>query len=35
MAIACLIAGAYGALHNQISYSVASEYFQQFKFIQF
>lgn len=34
-AVACLIAGAYGALHNQISYTVAPEYFHQFKFIQF
>ena len=33
--LACLFAGIYGALHNQISYSVAPEYFTQFKFIQF
>jgi hypothetical protein len=32
---ACLIAGVYGALHNQISYTVAPEYFHSFKFIQF
>ncbi len=34
-AIACLFAGIYGAVHNQISYSVAPEYFTQFKFHQF
>ncbi|MEM7148007.1 MAG: hypothetical protein AAF591_23090 [Verrucomicrobiota bacterium] len=34
-AIACIIAGAYGALHNQISYSVSPEYFTKFKFPQF
>jgi hypothetical protein len=33
--LACLFAGIYGALHNQISYSVAPEYFTQFKFIKF
>lgn len=33
--IACLIAGVYGAVHNQISYTVAPEYFTQFKFYQF
>lgn len=33
--IACLIAGSYGALHNQISYTVSPDYFHQFKFIQF
>lgn len=32
---ACLIAGTYGALHNQVSYTVAPEYFTQFKFHQF
>ena len=34
-AIACLFAGIYGAAHNQISYTVAPEYFTQFKFHQF
>lgn len=34
-AIACLFAGAYGSLHNQISYTVSPEYFTQFKFHQF
>lgn len=32
---ACLLAGLYGVLHNQISYSVAPTYFSEFKFIQF
>lgn len=32
---AMLIAGLYGALHDQISFSVSSEYFTEFKFIQF
>lgn len=32
---ACLVAGAYGALHNQISYTVSPEYFSAFKFLQF
>ena len=33
--IACLFAGVYGAVHNQISYTVSAEYFTQFKFHQF
>ena len=33
--LACLMAGVYGALHDQISYTVSPDYFQQFKFIQF
>lgn len=32
---ACLLAGLYGGLHNQISYSVSPEYFHDFKFRQF
>ena len=32
---ACLVAGLYGALHNQISYTVAPVYFHAFKFEQF
>lgn len=32
---ACLIAGAYGALHNQVSYTVSPDYFHAFKFRQF
>lgn len=35
LAIACLLAGIYGAIHNQISYTVCPEYFTQFKFHQF
>jgi hypothetical protein len=31
----CLISGLYGMLHNQISYTVAPEYFHAFKFHQF
>jgi MFS family permease len=33
--IACLFAGIYGAVHNQISYTVAPEYLTEFKFHQF
>lgn len=33
--IACLLAGTYGVIHNQISYTVSPEYFTQFKFHQF
>jgi len=32
---ACLVAGLYGMLHNQISYTVSRDYFDQFKFAQF
>lgn len=32
---ACVIAGSYGVLHNQISYTVALDYFHGFKFEQF
>ena len=31
----CLIAGAYGAVHDQVSYTVSPDYFHSFKFIQF
>ena len=34
-AAACVLAGTYGMLHNQISYTVAPEYFTKFKFAQF
>ncbi|MEM8748719.1 MAG: hypothetical protein AAGF28_00340 [Pseudomonadota bacterium] len=34
-AAASLIAGLYGVLHNQISYTVSHEYFSLFKFNQF
>jgi hypothetical protein len=33
--LGCLTAGLYGMLHNQISYTVSPDYFEQFKFIQF
>ncbi len=32
---AMLIAGAYGAVHDQISFTVSTEYFTKFKYIQF
>ena len=32
---AALIAGIYGSVHDQISYSFSNEYFTHFKFIQF
>jgi hypothetical protein len=35
LAAACVIAGAYGALHDQISYTVSPDYFFAFKFHQF
>jgi hypothetical protein len=31
----CLIAGTYGALHDQLSYTASPDYFHAFKFIQF
>ncbi len=34
-AFACLLSGVYGALHNQISFTVSPEYFTKFKFDQF
>ncbi|CUJ34123.1 hypothetical protein [Cognatishimia activa] len=35
LVFACLLAALYGALHNQISYSVAPGYFHDLKFQQF
>lgn len=35
LAAGCLFAGAYGAFHNQISYTVSPDYFHAFKFRQF
>jgi hypothetical protein len=32
---AVIVAGAFGMVHDQISYSVSDEYFTKFKFIQF
>jgi hypothetical protein len=31
----CVVSGLYGALHDQISYSVSPDYFHAFKFYQF
>lgn len=33
--LTCLIAGAYGALHDQLSYTISPDYFLVFKFDQF
>ena len=33
--ISIILASIYGILHNQISYSISSEYFTKFKFQQF
>ena len=35
VALAILTAGLYGAVHNQISYTISPEYFIKFKFWQF
>ena len=35
VALAIAVAGLYGMIHNQISYTVAPEYFTKFKFRQF
>lgn len=35
IALALLVAGLFGAVHNQISYTVSHEYFTRFKFLQF
>lgn len=35
LAAGCLVAGVYGAVHNQISYTVSPDYFFAFKFQQF
>ena len=35
IAIACIAAGLYGVVHNQLSYTLSPEYFTEFKFIQF
>lgn len=35
LALALLAAGLFGALHDQISYTVSPEYYTKFKFIQF
>ena len=33
--IASLLAGVYGVLHDQVTYTVSNEYYSKFKFIQF
>jgi hypothetical protein len=35
LAAGCVIAGLYGALHDQVSYTVSPDYFHAFKFRQF
>ncbi len=35
MVVACLLAGVYGALHDQISFAASPDYFFAFKFHQF
>lgn len=35
LVVAVIVAGLFGALHDQISYSVSHEYFTKFKFVQF
>ncbi|MDA5093470.1 hypothetical protein O2N63_05145 [Aliiroseovarius sp. KMU-50] len=35
LGLACLLAGGYGMVHNQISYTVGPDYFHTFKFRQF
>jgi hypothetical protein len=35
IAAALLVAGLFGVLHDQISYTVSNEYFTKFKFVQF
>jgi hypothetical protein len=34
-AVACLISGVFGIVHDQITYSLSAEYFTKFKFLQF
>ncbi len=35
LALACLAAGLFGMIHNQVSYTLGPEYFHKYKFIQF
>ena len=35
LCVACVVAGLYGMLHNQISYTVSPDYFYAYKFKQF
>jgi hypothetical protein len=33
--VACLLAGLYGVVHDQLTYSISPEYYTKFKFYQF
>jgi hypothetical protein len=33
--LACLLAGAYGIVHDQLTYTISNEYYTKFKFYQF
>jgi hypothetical protein len=33
--LACLLAGVYGSLHDQLTYTISPEYYTKFKFYQF
>jgi hypothetical protein len=33
--VACLLAGVYGSLHDQLTYTISPEYYTKFKFYQF
>ena len=35
LVISCLLGGAYGILHDQLTYTIAPEYYTKFKFYQF
>ena len=35
LVFSCLVAGTYGGLHNQVSYTVSPDYFHAFRFLQF
>lgn len=35
LAVSCCIAALFGALHNQVSFTLSDEYFTKFKFFQF
>ena len=35
VAISCLLAGLYGILHDQLTYTISPEYYTKFKFYQF
>ena len=33
--LACIVAGLYGIIHDQLTYTISPEYYTKFKFIQF